>query len=94
MWALGCVLYELAALRRPFTGHSVSAIAVKILRGQYAPLPEHYSPQLQQLVGLLLSRKVDRRPTVEQVRRHPKGALTYFIKILYWWRQAERTGER
>ena len=63
------MLYELAALRRPFAGHSVSAIAVKILRGQYAPLPEQYSPQLHQLVGLLLSRKVDRRPSVEQVGR-------------------------
>lgn len=32
VWALGCVLYELCTLRRPFGGQSVSAIAVKILR--------------------------------------------------------------
>ena len=31
VWSLGCVLYELCTLRRPFSGQSVSAIAVKIL---------------------------------------------------------------
>ncbi len=30
VWAAGCILYELAALQRPFRGSSVSAIAVKV----------------------------------------------------------------
>jgi hypothetical protein len=36
---------------------AVSAIAVKILRGQVAPLPAHYSPDLQALVSKLLTRR-------------------------------------
>jgi serine/threonine protein kinase len=41
VWALGCVLYELCSLRRPFTGQSVSAIAVKILRSGRSGLQAH-----------------------------------------------------
>ena len=32
VWALGCVLYELTTLRRAFTGSSLPALVVKILR--------------------------------------------------------------
>lgn len=67
----GCVLYELCTLRRPFRGGSVSAIAVKILRCQPAPLPEQYSPELRALVASLLQRRAERRPSVGDVLRLP-----------------------
>jgi serine/threonine protein kinase len=54
VWALGCVLYELAALRRPFDAASLPALVVKILRGAYAPIPSRYSPALKSLVDGLL----------------------------------------
>ena len=38
VWAAGCILYELCALQRPFRGASVSAVVVRVLRGEYAPL--------------------------------------------------------
>jgi serine/threonine protein kinase len=52
--APGCVLYELASLRRAFDGGSLPALVVKILRGRYPPLPGRYSPQLRGLVDALL----------------------------------------
>ena len=43
-----------------------TAIAVKILRGAYAPLPEQYSAEVHNLVAALLSRKPEQRPSVDE----------------------------
>lgn len=51
-------------------GDCAAALPACACRGTYAPLPDHYSPQLHQLVALLLSRKADKRPSMEQVRAY------------------------
>ncbi len=40
MWALGCILYELLALRHAFDGRDMDQLVQRILKGAYAPLPE------------------------------------------------------
>ncbi len=54
MWALGCVLYELATLRRAFDGQSLPALVVNILRGKYPPVSTRYSSQLRGLIDSML----------------------------------------
>ena len=66
VWALGVLLYELAALRLPFLGQSIVDISNQITRGEFPPLPEHYSPALSALVGEMLQLDADRRPSVDQ----------------------------
>ncbi|WIA11274.1 hypothetical protein OEZ85_011398 [Tetradesmus obliquus] len=70
-WALGCVLYELASLRRAFDGGSLPALVVKILRGRYPPLPGRYSAQLRGLVGALLQQDPQARPSIDTILRMP-----------------------
>ncbi|OLP82772.1 Serine/threonine-protein kinase Nek8 [Symbiodinium microadriaticum] len=43
LWSLGVVTYELAALRVPFAGSSLPAVAMKIMGADPDPLPERYS---------------------------------------------------
>ena len=52
VWALGVVLYEMLALRRPFEARNQGALLLKILRAEYAPPPaERYTPPLLALLG-------------------------------------------
>ncbi|CAD8161338.1 unnamed protein product [Paramecium pentaurelia] len=54
MWSLGCVLYEMISLRHAFDAKTIEGLGIKILRGQYPPIPEHYSDELKNLVTKLL----------------------------------------
>lgn len=67
MWSLGIVLYELMALRKPFSGSSMRDLVSNVMTGQFDPLPEIYTPELRQLCVDLLSADPKRRPSIDQV---------------------------
>eukprot|EP01065_Artemidia_motanka_P012911 TRINITY_DN1710_c6_g1_i1.p1 TRINITY_DN1710_c6_g1~~TRINITY_DN1710_c6_g1_i1.p1 ORF type:complete len:888 (+),score=168.68 TRINITY_DN1710_c6_g1_i1:349-2664(+) len=67
VWALGCVLYELATLKHAFEANSIKALVAEILRGRYRPLPPEYSRDLRDLVSAMLTRDPSRRPSVGAV---------------------------
>lgn len=71
MWALGVVLYETMALRRPFGGKNMDELIDNILHGRRLPLPAHYSPELCNVVQQLLSISPDERPTLRQLFQQP-----------------------
>lgn len=57
MWSLGCVLYELAALKPPFVSHDLKSLKKTIISGVYKRLPAPYSDDLEAFIRLCL--KVD-----------------------------------
>mmetsp|Transcript_105327 Transcript_105327/g.298122 ORF Transcript_105327/g.298122 Transcript_105327/m.298122 type:complete len:416 (-) Transcript_105327:59-1306(-) len=67
VWALGCVLYELAALRVPFDAQTLQALVQKITRGPAPVMPANYTQELRQLCGDLLSREQSQRPTAQDI---------------------------
>eukprot|EP01062_Namystynia_karyoxenos_P040538 TRINITY_DN29555_c0_g1_i1.p1 TRINITY_DN29555_c0_g1~~TRINITY_DN29555_c0_g1_i1.p1 ORF type:complete len:879 (+),score=228.04 TRINITY_DN29555_c0_g1_i1:193-2829(+) len=81
VWALGCVLYELATLRHAFEANSIKALVAEILRGRYRPLPPEYSKQLRELVQSMLMRDPLRRPSVAAVLQLPfiRARIAAFI---------------
>lgn len=64
VWAYGCVVYEMCALKHPFDARNHAALLIKILRGMYPPVPAHFSPELITLIDDCMRRKVDLRPTL------------------------------
>ena len=50
VWAIGVILYELITLRPPFNADSLVNLALKIVQGFYAPIPNNYSKDLKNLV--------------------------------------------
>ena len=47
IWSLGCILYEMCALKRTFQAPTLPALVLKIMRGNFQPLPDHYSKSLK-----------------------------------------------
>ena len=41
IWALGCILFELCALRKAFEASNMAAIMIKILRSDICPADLH-----------------------------------------------------
>ncbi len=57
IWALGVILYEIAALDLPFRGSNLASIMESVIRKPYDALPTHYSKELASLTQVLLCKK-------------------------------------
>ncbi|MFN8588964.1 MAG: protein kinase [Candidatus Eisenbacteria bacterium] len=72
LWALGCVLYEMATGRRAFEGRSQASLITAIMGSQPAPLVSlapMSPPALERLVNALLAKDADDRiQTAHDVR--------------------------
>jgi serine/threonine protein kinase len=57
LWSLGCLIYEMAALRLPWSAASISLLLDKIEKNPCDPLPHQvYSKEFNNLVMMLLQR--------------------------------------
>jgi NIMA (never in mitosis gene a)-related kinase len=54
IWSLGCVIYEIAALRAPFEATTHLQLAVKIKDGKVERIPKTYSDELHQFILCML----------------------------------------
>jgi NIMA (never in mitosis gene a)-related kinase len=82
IWALGCILYELCTLKYPFFSDNLLSLAVKIVQEKPEPIPSRYSPELSQLINLLLSKDESIRPRVIDIIHKPfvKHHMELFVK--------------
>lgn len=73
MWIdlLSIVLYELAALVKPFDASNMPAIIFRIMKSQPAPLPPGYSDDLKEMVAQLLKPLPSDRPSVDDILSMP-----------------------
>lgn len=78
IWSLGCLLYELAALRPPFEATNTVALGMKINQGKFARIPNKYSDNLFDAISNMLRVDTKRRPRVEELETLPalQSALT------------------
>mmetsp|Transcript_13648 Transcript_13648/g.33577 ORF Transcript_13648/g.33577 Transcript_13648/m.33577 type:complete len:375 (-) Transcript_13648:902-2026(-) len=71
VWALGCVLYEMLMGKPAFAADNLSRVVIRVIRGNYDPLPDHYSEELRDVIGLMLCKTVKKRPEVNELLQHP-----------------------
>ncbi|NWW07294.1 NEK5 kinase, partial [Oreocharis arfaki] len=74
IWSLGCVLYELCALKHPvstFQGNSLHELVLKICRGRFQPVSPNYSYDLRILISQMFKISPRDRPSISSILRKP-----------------------
>ncbi|KAL6756189.1 NimA-related protein kinase 9 [Haematococcus lacustris] len=79
MWSLGCVLYEMSALKPAFSAFNMTGLVRKVTSSSPPALPSQLSPEWRGLVKALLSKEEAGRPSAEEV-------------LALAWLQASRPG--
>jgi serine/threonine protein kinase len=74
-WSLGCIIYELLTGTSPFASNNIEQIFSQIVRVCYdKSLLEDFSPEVNELISLLLCQDQDKRigaGSVDEIKRHP-----------------------
>ncbi|XP_054852680.1 uncharacterized protein LOC129341490 [Eublepharis macularius] len=83
VWAMGCVLFELCALKPPFIGLSLGSLFNKIVKEDYAPVPECYSEPLHSLVQVILKKNPEERPSAGNILNTPYVQEHLRLFLLY-----------
>eukprot|EP00746_Dinoflagellata_sp_MGD_P125244 gnl/MRDRNA2_/MRDRNA2_59976_c0_seq1.p1 gnl/MRDRNA2_/MRDRNA2_59976_c0~~gnl/MRDRNA2_/MRDRNA2_59976_c0_seq1.p1 ORF type:complete len:391 (+),score=54.73 gnl/MRDRNA2_/MRDRNA2_59976_c0_seq1:89-1261(+) len=71
VWALGCVLYEMCALRVPFEAQDMNQLMRRIVSTNPARIPPSYSREIGDLCTKMLSRDPSKRPTAATLVQLP-----------------------
>jgi serine/threonine protein kinase len=67
----GCLLYEIASLRRPFEASNIKELANKVLMNRFQDIPPTFSREMRVLVRKLLVLDPFQRPSVTDLLRQP-----------------------
>jgi hypothetical protein len=69
--ALGCVVYELCALRPPFRGDNFEELSKRVRAGYYPNIPRVYSNEMMGMIKSLLATKATERPSAKLLLENP-----------------------
>ena len=67
MWMLGCILYELCMLKRPFEGDSLNQVLNKITKEGYKKLSDHFDEIFHHLIDVLLQKNASLRASIQEI---------------------------
>ncbi|XP_063909178.1 serine/threonine-protein kinase Nek8 isoform X2 [Zophobas morio] len=67
IWAMGCILYELVCLKKPFEAMTLPVLVQKITNCDYKSIPQMYSKELSHLVHTILQKNPTKRPSAKYI---------------------------
>lgn len=72
IWSLGCVIYELTALKPPFLAKNMNELFSKVQKGVYPDIPKHFSNDLRNLIAMCLKVNPAQRPSADELKKRPE----------------------
>ncbi|XP_067456755.1 serine/threonine-protein kinase Nek10 isoform X1 [Thunnus thynnus] len=96
IWALGCILYQMATLQPPFYSSNMLSLANKIVEAVYEPIEEGaFSERVVDMIRWCLSPDADQRPDIVAVSSRISDLMMRLMDGLYTSQNAlERRAER
>ena len=67
IWSLGCVIYEMLALKPPFQAKDMNQLYKRICKGSFPRIPAHFSNDIWQIVQAMLNVEPSKRPSCGQL---------------------------
>ncbi|KAJ1101192.1 hypothetical protein NDU88_006264 [Pleurodeles waltl] len=67
IWALGCLLFEICALKPAFEAMNLVSLFYKIVKGKYSDVPKCYSECMHNLIKTILDKCPEKRPTASAI---------------------------
>uniref|UniRef100_A0A3B5LP12 NIMA-related kinase 10 n=1 Tax=Xiphophorus couchianus TaxID=32473 RepID=A0A3B5LP12_9TELE len=84
IWALGCILYQMATLQPPFYSSNMLSLASMIVEGVYEPVEEGaFSDRLTDMIRWCLSSDPEQRPDVVAVSSRISDLMMKLMDGLY-----------
>jgi len=80
IWSLGCVTFEMLALRPPFRAENMEKLYNKVIHGQYGKISDSYSKDIKEIINFMLKVNPQDRPSCGQILNHEfvKKRLEFF----------------
>uniref|UniRef100_A0A7N8X3M0 Serine/threonine-protein kinase Nek10 n=1 Tax=Mastacembelus armatus TaxID=205130 RepID=A0A7N8X3M0_9TELE len=96
IWALGCILYQMASFQPPFYSSNMLSLASKIVEGVYEPIKEGaFSERVTDMIRWCLTPDADQRPDIVAVSSRISDLMMRLMDGLYASQNAlERRAER
>ncbi|XQJ24771.1 protein kinase, putative [Leishmania guyanensis] len=75
VWSMGCVFYEMATLRKPFSAPSFAHLVQQITWGHITPLPPHVAQEVRSIIHSMLVLDPAQRVTAREALEVARVAL-------------------
>ena len=72
IWSLGCIVYEMAALRPPFQATNSLSLAMKIKEAKFDRIPSRYSEELWRVITWMLTLSTESRANIDELVALPQ----------------------
>ena len=71
IWSMGCVLYEMTALKPPFRAKNMEGLYKKVIEGNFIRIPSKFTNDLYKIIQILLQVKPEKRPSCAEILQNP-----------------------
>eukprot|EP00347_Sterkiella_histriomuscorum_P020119 403339033 len=85
IWSLGCVCYEMCALKPPFQADDMQGLYKRVTKGVYPKIPTHFSQDMSNILKYMIQVSPQMRPSCDQILAHPvvEGKLKKYFPEYY-----------